>query len=73
MGFNNRMDLEQICDAAFKSGDQGVAEVKTTADRKVEFVSFESGKQLALVKSAMGSTPKGPIREVVEGARGVRQ
>jgi hypothetical protein len=52
MNFNELIDLEQTCDAAFKTGANGVTKVKATADRKVELVSFESGKQLALVKSA---------------------
>ena len=64
MNFNELIDLEQTCDAAFKTGENGVVEVKTTADRKVEFVSFESGKQLSLVKSAMGYPAYYPMHDV---------
>jgi beta-phosphoglucomutase-like phosphatase (HAD superfamily) len=64
MNFNELMELESTCDAVFKTGQQGVIEVKTTIDRKVEFVSFESGKQLALVKSAMGYPAYYPVHDV---------
>jgi beta-phosphoglucomutase len=64
MNFNELIDLEQTCDAAFRAGDNGVMEVKTTADRKVEFISLESGKQLALVKSTMGYPAYYPVHDV---------
>ncbi|MFA6172184.1 MAG: HAD family phosphatase [Kiritimatiellales bacterium] len=56
--------LEQTCDAMFKAGMNGVVSVKTTADRKVEFVSFTNGKTLALVKSAMGYPACYPVHDV---------
>jgi hypothetical protein len=54
MDLEQLVALEQTCDGTFIIGTNGVVSVKTIADRKVEFVSFESGKTLALVKSAMG-------------------
>lgn len=64
MQFTDLIDLKETCDVAFAVGEQGVVEVKTTADRKVEFVSFESGKRLALVKSAMGYPAYYPVHDV---------
>lgn len=64
MNFTDLIDLEATCDSAFRVEAQGVVEVKTTADRKVEFVSFENGKQLALVKSAMGYPAYYPVHDV---------
>ena len=54
MNFDDLLSLAQTSDAAFKTGMDGVFSVKTTDDRKVEFVLFENRKMLALVKSAMG-------------------
>ena len=64
MNFNDLIALEQSCDGMFSAGVNGVVEVKTTADRKVEFVSFENGTQLALVKSAMGYPAYYPVHDV---------
>ena len=58
------IELEQTSDAAFKPGLNGAVAVKTTTDRKVEFVSFENGKTLALVKSAMGYPAYYPVHDV---------
>ena len=58
------IDLEQTSDAAFKPGLNGVIAVKTTADRKVEFVNFENGKMLTLVKSTMGYPAYYPEHDV---------
>ena len=38
--------------------------VRTTADRKVEFVDFENGTTQALVKSAMGYPAYYPVHDV---------
>lgn len=46
------------------AGRQWVVEVKGTADRKVEFVTHENGKQFALVKSAMGYPAYYPVHDV---------
>ena len=62
--FRDLVDLEQTGDAAFVVGEGGVNRVKGTADRKVEFVSFQSGKQFALVKSAMGYPAYYPVHDV---------
>lgn len=64
MDLEQLIALEQTCDSAFKTGVNGVILVKTIADRKVEFVSFESGKTLALVKSAMGYPAYYPVHDV---------
>lgn len=64
MDLNGLIELERTCDAVFSTGVNGVAAVKTTADRKVEFVSFENGNSLALVKSAMGYPAYYPVNEV---------
>lgn len=58
------INLPQTADAGFKSGMNGVVSVKTTADRKVEFVTFEDGKKLALVKSAMGYPAYYPVHDL---------
>lgn len=36
------IDLEHTADAVFKAGMNGIVSVKTTADRKVEFVSLKT-------------------------------
>lgn len=64
MDFATLIGLEQTCDAAFRVREQGVTAVKTTADRKVEFVFFENGKRLALVKSAMGYPAYYPVHDI---------
>ena len=64
MELDHLINLEQTCDAAFVAGRQGVVEVKGTADRKVEFVTHENGKQFALVKSAMGYPAYYPVHDV---------
>ncbi|MGB0419492.1 MAG: HAD family hydrolase, partial [Opitutales bacterium] len=64
MNKDSLISLEQTCDAAFVVGQQGVLEVQGTADRKVEFVTHENGKQFALVKSAMGYPAYYPVHDV---------
>jgi hypothetical protein len=62
--FGNLEKSEKTCDGMFCNGQNGVVSAKTTDDRKVEFVSFENGKQLALVKSAMGYPAYYPVHDV---------
>jgi beta-phosphoglucomutase-like phosphatase (HAD superfamily) len=64
MNFDDLLSLAQTSDAAFKTGMDGVFSVKTTDDRKVEFVLFENRKMLALVKSAMGYPAYYPVHDV---------
>lgn len=64
MEINDLIDRTETSDKAFKNGTDGVVSVKTTADRKVEFVTFEDGKTLALVKSAMGYPAYYPVHDV---------
>ena len=64
MNTKQMIALEKTCDATFKSGENGVVSVKTIVDRKVEFVTFENGKSLALVKSAMGYPAYYPVHDV---------
>ncbi len=56
--------LEQTSDGVFRADENGVVSVKTIADRKVEFVTFEDGRSLALVKSAMGYPAYYPLHPV---------
>lgn len=56
--------LKKTSDELFQVGVTGVLSVETTADRKVEFVSFENGKTLALVKSTMGYPAYYPVHDV---------
>ncbi|MFA5688058.1 MAG: HAD family phosphatase [Kiritimatiellales bacterium] len=56
--------LEQTSDAAFTAGKNGVVSIKMTADKKAEFVSFENGKALALIKSSMGYPAYYPVYDV---------
>ncbi len=58
------IELEKTCDDAFRTGVNGVVAVNTIADRKVEFISFDNGKTLALVKSAMGYPAYYPVHDV---------
>lgn len=58
------IELAQSCDDVFVAGTNGVVSVKTITDRKVEFVAFENGKKLALVKSAMGYPAYYPVHDV---------
>lgn len=67
MKLNDLIELKQTCDGAFTTGVNGVMTVQTIADRKVEFVTFENGKQLALVKSAMGYPAYYPVHDVKIG------
>lgn len=64
MELNHLINLDETSDGAFVAGRQGVVEVKCTADRKVEFVTHENGKQFALVKSAMGYPAYYPVHDV---------
>lgn len=56
--------LPRTEDGQFEVGVSGVVAVETPADRKVEFVTFEGGKKLALVKSAMGYPAYYPVPDV---------
>ena len=64
MSFDELILKKQTADAVFTLGQQGVADIRETADRKVEFVVMESGQCLALVKSAMGYPAYYPVHEV---------
>lgn len=64
MKFNDLIDLEQTCDNAFKVGVNGVESIQTTADRKVEFVTWDTGTTQCLVKSAMGYPAYYPVNDV---------
>ncbi len=64
MDFEGLIALNRTTDAAFKAGADGVVSVRTTADRKVEFVTFEQGRPLALVRSAMGYPAYYPVHDV---------
>jgi beta-phosphoglucomutase len=64
MNLDHLINLDKTCDGAFMAGRQWVVEVKGTADRKVEFVTHENGKQFALVKSAMGYPAYYPVHDV---------
>ncbi|QHI69932.1 hypothetical protein [Tichowtungia aerotolerans] len=58
------ISLEQTTDGGFHCGRGEVVSVKTPDDRKVEFVTFEDGRQLALVNSAMGYPAYYPVQDV---------
>lgn len=64
MNFNDLIELENTSDAVFTAGINGVVSVRVTADRKVEFVSFENGAAQARVKSAMGYPAYYPVHDV---------
>jgi len=64
MNLNDLIPLDQTADSAFATGVNGVLAVKTTMDRKVEFVRFENGATQALVKSAMGYPAYYPVCDV---------
>ena len=64
MDMESLVPRQQTADGVFSAGVNGVVSVKTTADRKVEFVTFEDGKTLALVKSAMGYPAYYPVHDV---------
>lgn len=49
----NMIELEKTSDGSFVSGSEGVKEVLTPADRKVEFIIY-ADKTLCYVKSALG-------------------
>ena len=59
--------LEQTADAAFKTGTNNVISIKTTTDRKVEFVTFDDDRTLALVKSAIGYPAYYPVHNTKIG------
>ena len=61
---NELKQLEQTSDARFQSGVGGVTTVQMTADKKAEFVSFENGGALALIKSSMGYPAYYPVHDV---------
>ena len=63
--FSGLNSLDITCDGMFRAGTDGVGSVKTTLDRKVEFVFFDNGKALALVKSAMGYPAYYPVRDIM--------
>lgn len=58
------ISVTRTCDDVFKVGNDGVIAVETLEDKKVEFITFDSGKQLALVKSAMGYPAYYPVHNV---------
>lgn len=58
------LDMPGTSDGVFSSGVNGVARVRTIADRKVEFVLFEGGRVIALVKSEMGYPAYYPVHPV---------
>jgi beta-phosphoglucomutase len=64
MSIKQMIGLERTADSVFQTGANGVLSVKTTDDRKVEFVTFGSGRSLALVKSAMGYPAYYPVHDV---------
>jgi hypothetical protein len=63
MNFNELIDLEQTCDAAFKTGENGVVEVKTTDERGVIIANrstptwlFKTGTSSVSLNSELSST-----------------
>lgn len=56
--------LQRTSDATFAAGERGVAAVRCTGDRKVEFVCFEDGRVLAHVTSTMGYPAYYPVHPV---------
>jgi len=64
ISFDELILKKQTADAVFTLGQQGVVDIRETADRKVEFVTHENGKQFALVKSAMGYPAYYPVHDV---------
>jgi len=56
--------LDRTSDGMFVDGCHGVEAVLTPSDRKAEFVFFEDGRTLALVKSALGYPAYYPVHEV---------
>ena len=63
MNFNELIDLEQTCDAAFKTGENGVVEVKTTDERGVIIANrltptwlFKTGTSSVSLNWALSST-----------------
>tara|TARA_B110000008_G_scaffold213180_1_gene212271 strand:+ start:2649 stop:3602 length:954 start_codon:yes stop_codon:yes gene_type:complete len=64
ISFDDLILKKHTADAAFACGQNGVADIRETADRKVEFVTHENGKQFALVKSAMGYPAYYPVHDV---------
>jgi beta-phosphoglucomutase len=64
MKFNDLIDLEITCDNAFKVGVNGVESIQTTADRKIEVITWDNGTTQCLVKSAMGYPAYYPVNEV---------
>jgi len=64
MNTNDLIPLELTSDSAFSIGSCGVTSIKTTADRKVEFIDFDNGTRQALIKSAMGYPAYYPVHDV---------
>ena len=64
MKFNGLIDLEVTSDNTFKVGVNGVESVQTTADRKVEFVTWDTGTTQGYVKSARGYPAYYPVHDV---------
>jgi len=56
--------IERTSDGAFEKGRSGVVSIRTTLDKKVEFVRFDSGKFFALVSSAMGYPAYYPVHAI---------
>jgi beta-phosphoglucomutase-like phosphatase (HAD superfamily) len=61
------IQLSRTADGQFEAGKQGVVALETPADRKVEFITFEDGRKLAYVKSAMGYPAYYPVHDVKIG------
>lgn len=57
------IEISGTSGGAFKSGENGVAHIFATGDKKVEFVSFPD-KTLAYVPSALGYSAYYPVNEV---------
>jgi beta-phosphoglucomutase len=64
MNTDGLIPLLQSCDQRFCAGQHGVQSVYETADHKVEFISFEDGKNLACVKSALGYPAYYPVHDI---------
>jgi len=45
--------IEECSDGFYKTGDEGVKQILSTGDKKVEFIIFED-RTIAYVKSLMG-------------------
>lgn len=64
MDIDSLLPIQRTSDGAFEEGRSGVLSLRTTLDRKVEFIRFDSGKTLALVNSAMGYPAYYPVHDI---------